>query len=60
VVRAIVARIVMDERDLTCRIHYEIPAVSGDKLASPRGFEPRLPRTSADWQLAVKRGSDAR
>ena len=42
-VRSIVARIVMDARDLTCRIHYEIPAVSGDKLASPRGFEPRLP-----------------
>jgi site-specific DNA recombinase len=42
-VRAIVTRIVMDAGDLTCRIHYEIPAVSGDRLASPRGFEPRLP-----------------
>jgi hypothetical protein len=41
--RARIGRIVMDAETLNCRIHYEIPAETGDKLASPRGFEPRLP-----------------
>lgn len=31
----ITERIVMDPADLTCRIHYKIPAVRGDILASP-------------------------
>jgi site-specific DNA recombinase len=34
--RTIIDRIIMDPATLTCRIHYEIAAVSGDKLASPR------------------------
>ncbi len=38
-----IGRVVLDEATLSCRIYYEIPAVSGDKMATPRGFEPRLP-----------------
>lgn len=42
--RGIVSRIELDPVSLTGRIGYEIPVgVTGDKLASPRGFEPRLP-----------------
>ena len=61
-VRAIVARVVMDARDLTCRIHYEIPAISGDKLASPRRYEPpactveRLPSAAANHIRPQDRG----
>lgn len=37
--RGFIDRIVMDPKTLTCRIHYQIQAVSGDKLASPRRAE---------------------
>jgi site-specific DNA recombinase len=33
--RMLLERVTLDER-LTCRIHYAIPVVTGDKLASPR------------------------
>ncbi len=42
-VRSMVKRITLDPSNLTCRINYEIPATAGDFVASPRGFEPRLP-----------------
>ena len=51
-VRAIIARVVMDA-NLNCRIHYEIPAVSGDKLASPRGFV-EIPRLAACTLLSIR------
>ncbi len=34
-------QIQLSPKDLSCRIHYKIPAARGNKLASPRGFEPR-------------------
>jgi site-specific DNA recombinase len=40
---SIVERIELHPTDLTCRIQYRISQTSGNKVASPRGFEPRLP-----------------
>jgi hypothetical protein len=34
-VRRLLERVTLDEQ-LTCRIHYAIPVITGDKLASPR------------------------
>ena len=36
-------KIVLDPDDLSVRIHYKISVTSGASMASPRGFEPRLP-----------------
>jgi hypothetical protein len=41
--RGRIEKIVMDQQTLNSRIHYQIPALSGDRLASHGGFEPRLP-----------------
>ena len=41
--RALLEKIVVDPAQLSARIYYAIPAATGDSLASPRGFEPRLP-----------------
>jgi alanine racemase len=37
----VVERFELDPKTLTCRVHYRIS--SGKLMASPRGFEPRLP-----------------
>ena len=37
-----IGKITLNPADLTCSISYEIPATSGEFVASPRGFEPRL------------------
>ena len=42
-VASMVKQIALDPSNFTCRIHYEIPAPAGEFVASPRGFEPRLP-----------------
>ena len=36
-------KVVLDPVGLSCRIHYRIGIEGRNKLASPRGFEPRLP-----------------
>ena len=41
--RVLLAKIVLDPGSLNARIHYAIPAATGVMVASPRGFEPRLP-----------------
>ena len=41
-VREVVEHAELDPSTLTGRIGYLFP-ITGDKLASPRGFEPRLP-----------------
>jgi hypothetical protein len=41
--RGRIEKIVMDQQTLNSRIHYQIPSLSGDRLASHGGFEPRLP-----------------
>ncbi len=41
--RGIIGKVAMDPETLKCQIHYTIPAATGELLASPRGFEPRLP-----------------
>ncbi len=38
-VAGLVEAIYLNPADLTCRIHYRIPAKRGDKVASPRGFD---------------------
>ena len=48
--RSIIDRVTMDASNLNCRIHYEIPAISGDKMASPRRSE--LNPTLAIWTAA--------
>ena len=40
---AVLDRIELEPRTLNCEICYRIPFSQGNKLASPRGFEPRLP-----------------
>jgi hypothetical protein len=61
--RMLLERVTLDER-LTCRIHYAIPVVTGDKLASPR--DPELnpgysgPRLRALAGLALLAGSRRR
>jgi hypothetical protein len=42
-VAGIVARVTLDPGESTCCIQYRIPLVTGDLVASPRGFEPLLP-----------------
>ena len=46
-IRELVGRIELDPADLSCRIDYRIKAInpgkSRESMASPRGFEPRLP-----------------
>ena len=39
----IIGKVAMDPETLNCQIHYTIPASTGELMASPRGFEPRLP-----------------
>jgi site-specific DNA recombinase len=39
---ALVRRVDFDPLARTTRVHYTVPLVSGAKLASPRGFEPRF------------------
>ena len=41
--RGIIGKVAMDPETLKCKIHYTIPATTGELMASPRGFEPRLP-----------------
>ena len=36
-------RVELDPNAMTCELYYRISAPSRNKLASPRGFEPRLP-----------------
>ena len=36
-------KIVLDATTLECQIHYRIGIEGRNRLASPRGFEPRLP-----------------
>lgn len=50
--RGLIDRVTMDPATLQCRIHYEIPAVSGDKLASPRGLTA-IPTLAAWSRLKV-------
>jgi hypothetical protein len=44
-IRALLERVTLDER-LSCQLHYAIPAITGDKLASPRQRE-LIPGNSA-------------
>ena len=41
--RGIIGKVAMYPETLNCQIHYTIPAATGELMASPRGFEPRLP-----------------
>ena len=41
--RMLLAKIEVNPADLSTRLHYAIPAATGVSVASPRGFEPRLP-----------------
>ena len=36
-------KVVLDPTSLECQIHYRIGIQGRNRLASPRGFEPRLP-----------------
>ena len=36
-------KIILDPANLECQIHYRIGIEGRNKVASPRGFEPRLP-----------------
>jgi hypothetical protein len=40
---ALVRRVELDPETRTSRIQYSVPLTGGAKVASPRGFEPRLP-----------------
>jgi hypothetical protein len=40
---ALVRRIELDPEPRTSRIQYTVALAGGAKVASPRGFEPRLP-----------------
>lgn len=48
--RGLVDRVILDPKTLHCRIHYEIPAISGDRLASP-GRSAFIPALCA-WSVA--------
>ena len=39
----VLERVELDPNTMTCQLYYRISAPSRNKLASPRGFEPRLP-----------------
>jgi hypothetical protein len=41
--QGLLEKVYMDPADLNCRIYYAIPTATGLSVASPRGFEPRLP-----------------
>ena len=41
--QAVLERVTADPDDETLQLHYRIPLQSRLKVASPRGFEPRLP-----------------
>ena len=43
VLRGFIEHVEIDPATLEGRICYHFSALSGDKVASPRGFEPRLP-----------------
>ena len=45
---AICERVTLDAKTLTARIHYKIPLLRRNRVASPRGFEPRLPPGKGD------------
>ena len=40
---ALVDNVVLDPASLTASVTYRVGPQSGDKMASPRGFEPRSP-----------------
>ena len=40
---ALVDNVVLDPASLTASVTYQVGPQSGDKMASPRGFEPRSP-----------------
>ncbi|TAK45294.1 MAG: hypothetical protein EPO27_10390 [Betaproteobacteria bacterium] len=41
--RRMIERITVDPETLSCCLYYAIPAATGFSVATPRGFEPRLP-----------------